>query len=72
MPGAIIWTAFFKKAGVIFDVMKIIIVGATSGIGKEMALGYVQQGHAVAVTGRRETLLEELKKRSSPNFYCSF
>ena len=72
MPGAIIWTAFFKKAGVIFDVMKIIIVGATSGIGKEMALRYAQQGHAVAVTGRRENLLEELKKDHPQIFTAPF
>jgi short-subunit dehydrogenase len=40
---------------------KIIIVGATSGIGKELAILYAAMGCKVAVTGRRENLLDELK-----------
>src|SRR5690606_6340556 len=40
-------------------VMKIIIVGASSGIGKELALQYLAQGHIVGITGRRENLLGE-------------
>ncbi len=40
---------------------KIIIVGATSGIGKELAILYAAKGCKVAVTGRRENLLDELK-----------
>jgi short-subunit dehydrogenase len=40
---------------------KIIIVGATSGIGKELAILYAAMGCKVAVTGRRENLLAELK-----------
>src|SRR5437867_7153301 len=46
---------------------KIIILGGTSGIGKEMALIYARQGHLVAVTGRRKKLLEELKKQFPQN-----
>lgn len=42
---------------------KIIIVGATSGIGREMAELYVAQGHKVGLTGRRLNLLEELKQQ---------
>lgn len=42
---------------------KVIIIGATSGIGKELALLYVQAGYRVAVTGRRAALLEELRLR---------
>lgn len=41
--------------------MKIIIIGATSGIGRELAQQYVKLGHTVAVTGRRQPLLQELK-----------
>ena len=41
--------------------MKILIIGATSGIGKELALMYAQQGHNVGITGRRQALLMELK-----------
>jgi len=43
--------------------MKIIIIGATSGIGRELALQYIKPGHTVAVTGRRQPLLQELKKQ---------
>jgi short-subunit dehydrogenase len=45
--------------------MKIIIIGATSGIGKELAQQYLALGHTVAVTGRREELLLEFKKQYS-------
>ena len=44
------------------DKMKcIVIVGATSGIGKELALLYSGEGHIVGVTGRRQTLLNGRK-----------
>jgi short-subunit dehydrogenase len=39
---------------------KIIIVGATSGIGKELAKIYLQRGDKVGITGRRKNLLQEL------------
>jgi short-subunit dehydrogenase len=39
---------------------KIIIIGASSGIGRELAKRYASQGNHVAVTGRRAALLEEL------------
>ena len=42
---------------------KVIIVGATSGIGKEMALQYVNKGYTVGITGRREVLLQELQQK---------
>jgi short-subunit dehydrogenase len=42
---------------------KIIIVGATSGIGREMALYFLKQGHQVGITGRRQQLLQEIKNR---------
>lgn len=40
---------------------KIVIIGATSGIGRAMAEMFAQAGYCVGVTGRRTTLLEELK-----------
>lgn len=43
--------------------MKIIIIGGTSGMGKELALQYGALGHTVAITGRRAELLQELKKQ---------
>lgn len=42
---------------------KIIIVGATSGLGKEMAILYCLQNHLVGITGRRKELLEELQQQ---------
>lgn len=41
---------------------KTIIIGATSGIGRELAKVFLQNGYAVGVTGRRTDLLKELKK----------
>ena len=42
---------------------KIIIVGASSGIGRETACKYVAMGNKVGITGRREHLLNELKEK---------
>jgi short-subunit dehydrogenase len=42
---------------------KVIIIGATSGIGKEIALQYAVRGYDVGITGRREILLHELKEK---------
>ena len=40
---------------------KIIIVGATSGIGKELARIYAERGAVLGLTGRRRNLLEEVQ-----------
>jgi short-subunit dehydrogenase len=45
---------------------KIIIVGATSGIGKALACKYADEHEKVAITGRRNELLNDLK-RQYPN-----
>jgi short-subunit dehydrogenase len=42
---------------------KIIIIGATSGIGKELAEIYLQQGCVVGITGRRKELLNEMQTK---------
>lgn len=42
---------------------KIIIVGATSGIGRKMAELYVEKGHRIGITGRRLELLEQIKQQ---------
>ena len=42
--------------------MKIIIVGATSGIGKKMAEEYARKGNNVGITGRRKELLDEIQQ----------
>lgn len=39
--------------------MNVIVIGATSGIGRAVAEIYAGQGHRVGVTGRRGNLLEE-------------
>lgn len=41
---------------------KVIIIGATSGIGKELALRYLKAGDMVGITGRRKHLLDELQQ----------
>jgi short-subunit dehydrogenase len=42
-----------------------VIIGATSGIGRELAKLLVQDGFKVVVTGRRKALLDELAEESS-------
>lgn len=44
-----------------------IVIGATSGIGKELAVILSQNGYAVGITGRRIHLLEELQAQLSPD-----
>jgi short-subunit dehydrogenase len=43
--------------------MNILITGATSGIGKQLALDYKDQGHQVWAIGRNEKALKELQAR---------
>ena len=50
---------------------KIIIVGASSGIGRVMAEFYVGEGHLVGITGRRETLLNELREKYPDQIFVS-
>ncbi|MHB9024073.1 MAG: SDR family NAD(P)-dependent oxidoreductase [Armatimonadota bacterium] len=42
---------------------KAIIIGATSGIGRALALVLSRNGYAVGITGRREELLIELRNQ---------
>jgi short-subunit dehydrogenase len=41
--------------------MKIVIIGATTGIGRSLAQLYAAKGYEIAITGRRVALLEEIK-----------
>lgn len=43
------------------QIKKIIIVGATSGIGRKMAELYAEKGIVVGITGRRNELLDEIE-----------
>lgn len=42
--------------------MKIVLIGATTGIGRSVAELYAAQGHEMVITGRRTALLEEIQK----------
>ena len=42
---------------------KAIIIGATSGIGKDLAEVFLQEGYTVGLAGRRLHLLDELKAK---------
>ena len=45
------------------DQMKrVIIIGASSGIGRKMAELYAEQGYKVGITGRRKELLDDIQK----------
>jgi NADP-dependent 3-hydroxy acid dehydrogenase YdfG len=41
--------------------MKIVLIGATTGIGRSLAEFYASEGHELVITGRRIALLEEIK-----------
>jgi short-subunit dehydrogenase len=47
---------------------KAIVVGASSGIGKELARILVKNNYLVGITGRRTVLLEELKKENPDEY----
>lgn len=48
---------------------KAIIVGATSGIGKELATILANNNYLVGITGRRTELLEELKNEKPLSYF---
>jgi len=48
--------------------MNVIIFGATSGIGEELAKLYVEKGHKVAITGRRLHKLKEIQLTNPDSF----
>jgi len=50
---------------------KAIIIGATSGIGKGLAIILAENGYLVGITGRRNELLEDLKKKRTGSFISS-
>ena len=47
---------------------KAIVIGASSGIGKELALALSRSGYMVGITGRRGELLEEVRATAPENF----
>ena len=42
---------------------KVLIIGGTSGLGRKLAELYIEKGHLVAVVGRRQHLLNQLKSQ---------
>ncbi|SFR55338.1 Short-chain dehydrogenase [Robiginitalea myxolifaciens] len=50
---------------------KAIVIGATSGIGNELAQILASNGYMVGITGRRRNLLEDLKITNPQNFAIS-
>jgi short-subunit dehydrogenase len=50
------------------NMKKAIIIGATSGIGKELAKLLTEDGYLVGITGRRTELLTEIQKQN-PKLY---
>ncbi len=56
-----------NKGGVLTT--KAIIIGATSGIGKDLAEVLLREGYAVGLAGRRIHLLDELKEKYSDRVF---
>ncbi len=52
-------------------IMKVIIIGATSGIGRELAKQMSNYGYVVGITGRRSELLDSLEKELSGKCFKS-
>ena len=50
---------------------KAVVVGATSGIGMEVALCLAAKGWRVAIAGRRAERLEEVKRRAHGSIACT-
>ena len=47
---------------------KAIIVGATSGIGRNLAKLLINDSYQVGITGRRANLLEDIKSENPDNY----
>lgn len=50
--------------------MNILITGATSGIGKQLALDYLAQGDQIFAVGRNEKVLNELSEKGMKTGQC--
>ncbi|MDE6152975.1 MAG: SDR family NAD(P)-dependent oxidoreductase [Muribaculaceae bacterium] len=47
--------------------MNVLIIGATSGIGKSLYCHYAARGCRIAIMGRRKQLLEDMSSNNSPS-----
>ena len=50
---------------------KAIIIGATSGLGRQLAILLADKNYIIGITGRRKYLLDELKHQRPANFIVS-
>lgn len=50
---------------------KVIIIGATSGIGRALALKMSDAGYTVGITGKRQTLLNEIEALKPNKIFAS-
>lgn len=50
---------------------KAIIIGASSGIGKEIVLKLAKEDHRIGITGRRIDLLQEIQSQYPDRIICS-
>lgn len=48
---------------------KVLITGATSGIGRELSIQFAKKGYKLALIGRRAEKLEELKEEIGDNVF---
>lgn len=53
-----------------YENKRIIIIGATSGIGRELALKYLASNNTVGITGRRTERLEAIKALYPERTFC--
>jgi len=51
--------------------MKVLITGASSGIGRQLALDYAVEGHQVIVCGRNNDALSEVQSQYPDKITCS-
>lgn len=51
--------------------MNVLIIGATSGIGKALFEIYAAKGNRIGIVGRRVNLLDELYQRHPDNTFTS-
>lgn len=51
--------------------MIVLVTGATAGFGKCITRRFIQQGHKVIATGRRQERLQELKDELGDNLYIA-
>jgi Short-chain dehydrogenases of various substrate specificities len=49
---------------------KVVIIGASSGIGKQIAINYINSGAKVALAARRQDKLKEIQALNPSNVVC--